>query len=87
MNEYQNNEYDGPASFFEKRSLALLDVIGVFGSSSTFCCKLSTEVLVITWRPFASIMACLCGFVMDHDALLLQRMKDRERQKCENKTT
>ncbi len=59
-------EYGGPAPLLEKRFFAFLGVVRMLRSSSTLCCKLSTKVLVVVWRPFASLMTSLRGFADHH---------------------
>lgn len=56
-------------------------------SSSTLCCKLSTEVLIVIWRSLASLMTCLRDFADHHGAPLLQWTEDEGRPGYEDEKT
>ena len=73
-------QYGGPAPPLEKGFFALLGVVRMLRSSSTFCCNFSADVLIITWRLFGGLATCLRGFADDHNAPLLQRVMDTANQ-------
>ena len=79
--------YGGPAPLLEEWFFALLGVVRMRRSSSTLCCKLSTKVQIVFWRPFASLTTCLRDVADHHGSPRLQWTKGGGRLGYEGEAT